>query len=258
MEEKILNYEKDGDYLGIITINRPQALNALNRQFFAEMNILLDKIASDSAIRVLVITGSGKAFVAGADIAEMSGMDEAEAYEFSALGQETFSRIERLPFAVIAAVNGFALGGGMELAMACDIRIASETARFGQPEVNLGLIPGFGGTQRLTRFVGFSTAKYLLITGDMLVAQDALMHGLVAKVFAPEVFIDEVMKIARNITSKGPLAVRRVKEVSRLGFDMKLDDGLILERREFAALFGGGSQSEEGMNAFLQKRKASW
>lgn len=258
MDDKILNYQKEGDSLGMITINRPQAMNALNRQFFTEMNTLLDQLEKDKQIRVLLITGSGKAFVAGADIAEMAEMNSEQAHEFSLLGQNTFSRIENLPFAVIAVVNGFALGGGMELAMACDIRLASETARFGQPEVNLGLIPGFGGTQRLTRFIGLSYAKYLLMTGDMLSAPDALIHGLVARIFPPEQLMEESMKIAKTVASKGPQAIAAVKKVSISGLDTNMAEGLLSESKVFGSLFGEGTQSKEGMGAFLEKRKPNW
>jgi enoyl-CoA hydratase len=244
--------------IAMVTISRPKAMNALNTAFFDEMNSLLDELNSNENVKVMVLTGEGKAFVAGADIAEMVGKDQSEGQAFSKYGQETFQRIESMPFPVIAAINGFALGGGCELAMSCDFRIASTKAKFGQPEVNLGLIPGYAGTQRMARLIGKADAMYLLMTADMIGADEALRLKLVQKVFEPENLMDEVMKIAKNIASKGPQAVRKVKEVTRKGLYGSFEDGSVLEAKHFGTLFGEGSEGKEGMSAFLEKRKPNW
>lgn len=256
MNYEILKFVSD-DGIATITISRPQAMNALNSAFFREMNHLLDKLEKDNNIRALVITGEGKAFVAGADISEMSGMNAAEGKIFSETGHHTFNRIENLPYPVIAAVNGFALGGGCELAMACDIRIASTFARFGQPEVNLGLIPGYAGTQRLPRIVGLPAALYLLYTADMINADDAFRIGLVQKVCEAEKLMEETYAIANKIISKGPLAIRKIKEVTRKGMLSDFDQACAFEAETFGNLFGNG-ESGEGMKAFLEKRKPEW
>lgn len=242
----------------MVTISRPKAMNALNTAFFDEMNALLDELNSNEDIKVMVITGEGKAFVAGADIAEMVNKNQEEGQAFSEYGQRTFDRIEAMPFPVIAAINGFALGGGCELAMSCDFRIASTKAKFGQPEVNLGLIPGYAGTQRMARLIGKADAMYLLLTADMIGAEDALRLKLVQKVFEPEGLMEEVMKIAKNISQKGPQAVRKVKEVLRKGLNATFSEGAEMEATQFGTLFGAGSEGEEGMKAFLEKRKPNW
>jgi len=257
MDYNILKKEIS-DGVALITISRPKAMNALNTAFFDEMNAMLDELQSDNNVKVMVITGDGKAFVAGADIAEMVGKDQDAGQAFSKYGQETFNRIEAMPFPVIAAINGFALGGGCELAMSCDFRIASTKAKFGQPEVNLGLIPGYAGTQRMARLIGKADAMYLLLTADMIGAEDALRLKLVQKVFEPEMLMEEVMKIAKNIASKGPKAVRKVKEVTRKGLNLSFSEGADLEAQHFGTLFGEGSEGKEGMTAFLEKRKPNW
>ena len=244
--------------VAVVTISRPKAMNALNTAFFDEMNSLLTELEPNNDVKVMVLTGDGKAFVAGADIAEMVGKTADEGQAFSKYGQETFDRIEAMPFPVIAAINGFALGGGCELAMSCDFRIAGSKAKFGQPEVNLGLIPGYAGTQRMARLIGKADAMYLLLTADMISADDALRLKLVQKVFAPEELMDEVMKIANNIAAKGPLAVRKVKEVTRQGLNKSFVEGSDLEAKHFGTLFGEGSEGKEGMTAFLEKRKPNW
>lgn len=241
-----------------VTINRPQALNALNTAFFDEMDKLIKAVKNDESIRVMVITGEGKAFVAGADIAEMVDKTTAQGTAFGMRGQRTFQSLESLPFPVIAAINGFALGGGLELAMACDFRIASEKAKFGQPEVNLGLIPGYSGTQRLPKLVGLGNALYMLISGEMIDASEALRMGLVQKVVPAEAFADEVMKLAKTVASKGPQAVRKVKRVTRAGMGMSFEQGCALEAEYFGYMFGPRSEGEEGMRAFLEKRKPNW
>lgn len=240
----------------ILKINRPDALNALNSDVFRELNDFMDELEKDKAIRVLIITGEGKAFVAGADIAEMSEMGSAEAEVFSKTGQDTFLRLESLDIPVIAAVNGFALGGGCELAMACDIRLASEKAKFGQPEVNLGLIPGYAGTQRMTRLLGMGNALYFLMTADYIKAGEALRLGLVQKVVEPEKLMDEAIDLAKKIMSKGPKAVSKVKKVARQGLELGMQKGSELEMKEFGSLFG--NEGTEGMKAFLEKRSPNW
>jgi enoyl-CoA hydratase len=255
MEYKILQPERRGSLL-LVTINRPESLNALNTAFFDEMDQLIANDAADPGLSAVVITGAGKAFIAGADIAEMVNKTPAEAEAFSLRGQTTFRGISTTAVPVIAAINGFALGGGLELALACDFRIASSNAKFGQPEVNLGLIPGYAGTQRLPRLVGMGDALFMLITGEMLTAADALRIGLVQKVTEPEQLMEEVLRIAGVIASKGPDAVKLIKFVTRQGYQVSLAQGSLLEAQSFGQLFG--NQGTEGMKAFLEKRKPQW
>ncbi|MCD4746000.1 MAG: enoyl-CoA hydratase/isomerase family protein [Bacteroidales bacterium] len=255
MEYEIIKLDIE-DSIAIVTISRPEAMNALNIRFFQEMDDIISLISGNSEIKVMIITGEGKAFVAGADIAEMVDMNPEQGTAFSKTGQNTFRSLEKLEIPVIAAINGFALGGGLELAMGCDFRIASSKAKFGQPEVNLGLIPGYAATQRLPRLVGLADALYLLMTADLINAADALRIGLVQKVVEPELLMEEVMKIAKNIASKGPKAVRKVKAVSRNGMLSDFNTGCNLESEEFGSLFG--DEGEKGMRAFLEKRKPNW
>ena len=257
MEYKILEI-RISESIALVTIHRPEALNALNTRFFQEMDQAIAEVSANPEVKVMVITGSGKAFVAGADIAEMVNMDPQQGSAFSRTGQHTFRSLEKMDIPVIAAINGFALGGGLELAMGCDFRIASSKAKFGQPEVNLGLIPGYAATQRLSRLTGMGDALYLLMTAEMIGAEDALRIGLVQKVVEPESLMEEVMKIARAIASKGPQAVKKVKRVTRQGYAMDFDKGSDLEAEQFGTLFGKGSEGEEGMKAFLEKRKPNW
>jgi enoyl-CoA hydratase len=257
MEFEILKLEITGN-IGLVTISRPAAMNALNTRFFNEMDAMIKKIGGMPKIKVMVITGEGKAFVAGADIAEMVDKDRQQGSEFSRLGQNTFRSLEKMEIPVIAAINGFALGGGLELAMGCDFRIASTKAKFGQPEVNLGLIPGYAGTQRLPRLVGLADALYLLMTADMIGAEDALRIGLVQKVVEPEDLMEETMKVAKNIASKGPRAVKLIKAVTRQGMMMEFEKGCELEATEFGSLFGKGKEGETGMKAFLGKERPVW
>lgn len=244
------------DGIATVTISRPKAMNALNTQFFREMDEMVDEIGARNDIRVLIITGEGKAFAAGADIAEMVDMTGDQAREFSRTGQNTFRGLETLAIPVIAAVNGFALGGGCELTMACDIRIASAKAKFGQPEVNLGLIPGYAGTQRLPRLVGLGNALKLLLSGDMIDAQEALRIGLIQKVSEPETLMDDVLALAKTIAAKGPKSVKLVKQVARQGLLMDFDKGSALEADKFGDPFG--NEGAEGMQAFLEKRQPNW
>lgn len=255
MELKILRVEVK-DQIALVTINRPEAMNALNTRFFNEMDQVVADISSRSDVRVMIITGSGKAFVAGADIAEMVDKTPAEGSAFSRLGQNTFSSFGEMDIPVIAAINGFALGGGLELAMGCDFRIASSKARFGQPEVNLGLIPGYAATQRLPRLTGMGDALYLLMTAEMIDAADALRIGLVQKVVEPEELMETVMGIAKTIISKGPIAVKLVKKVVRQGMLAGFEEGSELEAEMFGTLFK--DEGEKGMKAFLEKRKPEW
>ena len=255
MEYKILQPERRGSLL-LVTINRPESLNALNTAFFDEMDHLIANEATESSLTAIVITGAGKAFVAGADIAEMVNKTPEEAEAFSLRGQNTFKGLTTIKVPVIAAINGFVLGGGLELALACDFRIASASAKFGQPEVSLGLIPGYAGTQWLPRLIGMGEALFMLTTGEMLTAADALRTGLVQKVTEPVQLMDEVFRIAAVIASKGPDAVKMVKFVTRAGYQVSLAQGSLLEAQSFGQQFG--KQGSEGMNAFLEKRKPQW
>lgn len=256
MEYKTIKIQFNAE-IAILTISRPEALNALNTEVFTEINHFLSSIEKDEKLKVLIITGEGKSFVAGADIAEMADKSQKKALEFSLRGQKVFKRIESLRLPVIAAVNGFALGGGCELAMACDFRIASDKAKFGQPEVNLGLIPGYAGTQRLPRLVGMGNALHLLLTADIIDANEALRIGLVQQVIENEKLMEHCLQIAEKIASKGKLAVQNVKMVSRQGYQMAFDEGCELEANYFSYSFQNG-ESEEGMKAFLEKRKPNW
>jgi len=244
--------------VGILTIDRPQALNALNSDTINELNHFFETEALDDSIHVVVITGSGqKAFVAGADIAEMQPMSVEQAREFSTWGQSVFDKIENLHKPVIAAINGFALGGGCELAMACDIRIASDKARFGQPEVSLGIIPGYGGTQRLSRLVGKGVAKELLFTGDIIDATEAYRIGLANKVVPAEELMSVAKAMAEKIMSRGPVAVKLTKSAVNKGLEGDLKSGLALEAEMFGVCFSTSDQNT-GMAAFLGKSTAKF
>ena len=242
--------------IATVTISRPQALNALNTRFFQEMDSLIAEIGARNDIKVVVITGEGKAFVAGADIGEMVHKTKAEGAEFSKAGQKTLRSLEILDKPVIAAVNGFSLGGGLELALACDFRVSSSKAKFGQPEVNLGVIPGYAATQRLPRLIGLGNALFILLTGEMIGAEEALRMGLVQKVVEPEELMPTVLGLAKTIASKGPKAVKLVKSVSRRGFLMDFEAGCALESETFGSLFE--NEAAEGMRAFLEKRPPKW
>ena len=246
-----VKYEQDG-FVGVITINRPEALNALNTEVIQDLDAVLDSIDLGTT-RVLVVTGAGeKSFVAGADIAAMSTMTVQEAREFSKAGNDVFRKLETLPIPSIAAVNGFALGGGNELAMSCDIRYCSENAIFGQPEVGLGITPGFGGTQRLARLIG--TAKEMVYAAVNIKADEAYRIGLVNGVCAKEELIPTVMKLAKKIASNAPIAVRNSKESLTDGYLSDLDHAISIEEKYFSECFETEDQ-KEGMKAFLEKRK---
>ncbi|WP_371380484.1 short-chain-enoyl-CoA hydratase [Sporomusa aerivorans] len=245
------------DNIGIVTINRPRFLNALNVATVYELDRVADELTKNENVKVVIITGKDKAFVAGADITEMQSMTAIEARSWGQLGQAVFSKIENLPKPVIAAVNGFALGGGCELAMACDIRIASDKAKFGQPEVSLGIIPGFGGTQRLPRLVGKGRAKEILFTGEIIDAPEAYRIGLVNKVVAPDELMSAAIAMAHKIMSQAPLAVQGCKTAVNIGLNSDLEFGVAYEAEVFGLCFATSDQ-KEGMIAFLEKRKVSF
>ncbi|SEC76855.1 enoyl-CoA hydratase-related protein [Paenibacillus sp. GP183] len=243
------------DQIAIITFNRPKYLNALNSEMLKELSDVTDHIGADASIRAVILTGAGeKAFVAGADIAEMRSKNAMEGRKFSQFGNWVLSKLENLPQPVIAAINGFALGGGCELALACDIRIASTRAKLGQPEVILGIMPGFGGSQRLPRLVGLGIAKELLFTGDMITADRAREIGLINHVVEPSELLTKAKEIAGNIAAKSPLGVQFSKKAVNEGFDLDLERSLSLETEMFGMLFSTEDQ-KEGMTAFLEKRK---
>ncbi|MCD5414993.1 MAG: short-chain-enoyl-CoA hydratase [Clostridiales bacterium] len=256
MEYKNLVFEKQ-ENIATITMDRPKALNALNKETLDELSILLDEIKKDKEIQVLIITGNGKAFVAGADITEMMNMTAIEGQEWSLFGQKVFDKIEQLPQPVIAAVNGFALGGGCEMAMVCDIRIASEKAKFGQPEVSLGIIPGFAGTQRLPRLVGLGVAKELLYTGKMIDANEAYRIGLVNKVVAVEELLNEANALAKQILKPAPFAIKMCKKAVNTGINTDLTTASEYEATLFGLTFSSDDK-KEGMEAFVEKRKAAF
>jgi enoyl-CoA hydratase len=246
------------DDIAIIKFNRPKALNAINPVVIAEVSDALTTIKSDTSIKVLVFTGEGdKAFVAGADIATMKDYTPLQGKFFSAQGHELLFQLESLAIPVIACVNGFALGGGCELAMACDFIYAADSAQFGQPEINLGIIPGFGGTQRLSRLVGKSMAKELCMTGAMISAQEAKNIGLVNKVFPKEALWEETIKVAKILASKGKVSMRAVKETINNGYDQDLRTGCHMESEAFGICMAS-EDAKEGMGAFLEKRKAEF
>lgn len=243
------------DRVAILSINRPKALNALNNDTLVEIRSAVAEVKEDSGIDVLIITGAGdKAFVAGADISFMQNLTAMEGRAFGALGQDVFRMIEAMEKPVIAAVNGFALGGGCELAMCCDFRIASTAAKFGQPEVGLGITPGFGGTQRLPRLVGSGMAKQLLYTADVIDANEAMRVGLVNSVVAPEELMEFVKKIAKRIVAKGQVAVRLSKAAANEGMEVDIDRSMTIEADVFGLCFATQDQ-KEGMTAFIEKRK---
>lgn len=254
--ENILFRQEKG--IAVLTINRPKQLNALNTKVLEEMDQILRLIEQDQSIGVVIVTGAGdKAFVAGADISEMRGKDSLAASRFSAFGNAVSSRLANLRQPTIAAVNGFALGGGCEVALACDIRYASPNARFGQPEVGLGIIPGFGGTQRLARLVGPGKAKELIFSGMNIKAEEALTIGLVNKLVEERPVLEAAQELAEKILKNAPLAVEKSKEVIGHGLEMDLESAVSYEAEAFGMLFSTQDQ-KEGMNAFLDKRKADF
>lgn len=253
MELKNVILEKKGNIATVI-INRPKALNALNSETLKDIDTVLDNLENDKDVYAVILTGAGdKAFVAGADISEMKDLNEEQGRVFGTLGNNVFRRLENLNKPVIAAISGFALGGGCELAMACDIRIASEKAKFGQPEAGLGITPGFGGTQRLPRIVGESKAKELIYTGEIIRADEALRIGLVNKVVAPEVLLEEANIMANKIAANAPIAVKLCKDAINRGMQVGMDEAIVIEAEDFGKCFSSEDQTE-GMTAFMEKR----
>lgn len=248
-----ITYEQEG-FVGIITINRPKALNALNSEVLKELNATLDAVDLENT-RALVLTGAGeKSFVAGADIAEMSTLTKAEGEAFGKIGNDVFRKIETFPIPVIAAVNGFALGGGCEIAMSCDIRLCSETALFGQPEVGLGITPGFGGTQRLARLIPVGKAKEIIYGAINIKAEEAYRLGLVNAVYPLEELLPAAKKLAAKIAKNAPIAVRACKQAINEGLNVDMDHAIVIEEKLFGSCFETEDQ-REGMQAFLEKRK---
>jgi len=250
---EFITYEQDG-FVGVLTINRPKALNALNSQVLEEIDATLDSIDLNET-RALILTGAGeKSFVAGADIGEMSTLTKAEGEAFGKKGNDVFRKLETFPIPVIAAVNGFALGGGCEIAMSCDIRICSDNAIFGQPEVGLGITPGFGGTQRLARLVGPGMAKQMIYTARNIKAEDAYRIGLVNAVYTQEELMDAAKKMAAGIAMQAPIAVRACKKAINEGLDVDMDAALVIEEQLFGSCFETEDQ-RAGMGNFLEKDK---
>ena len=261
-----MTYEQDyvhilvevSEGVAVVTLNRPKVLNALNAALFAELGSALDALGADAAVRSIIVTGAGeKAFAAGADIPELAAVSGVEGQELAARGQGVFRKLETLGKPVIAAINGFALGGGCELAMAAAVRVASETARLGQPEVKLGLIPGYGGSQRLPRLVGKGAALKMLLTGEMVSAAEALRIGLVDEVVPASELMARARALAGMMAGMAPIAVRQCLAAVHAGYDLPLDEALAHE----AALFGiccGTADKAEGTKAFLEKRAAVW
>lgn len=244
--------------IGYLTINRPKSLNALNSEVLTEIGQIATEINTNEEIRVVIVTGAGeKAFVAGADIKEMAHKNAIEGQNFSALGNKVFSQLSKLKQPTIAAINGYALGGGLELALACDIRLGSTNAKVGQPEVGLGIIPGFGATQRLSRAVGLAKAKEMILTARNIDAEEALRIGLFNKVVEQEALLEEAEKMANAMLKNAPLAVQAAKAVIDKGYDMPLDNALTLEENTFGLLFSTEDQ-KEGMSAFVEKRSAEF
>jgi len=254
MGYEYINFEKQDDAVGILTINRPRALNALNWDTLKDLGNFVENDLSKENLRVFIITGAGdKAFVAGADIAQMSEMSSSDFREYVDYAHTIYDLIENNPCPSIAAVNGYALGGGCELALACDIRIASEKAKLGFPEVKLGIFPGWGGSQRITRIMGNAKAKELIYTGEMISAEEALRFGLVERVVPHEVIMKEAMELAGAIAGRAPLAVSAAKKAINTGSEMDLESALDLEKKLIMSCFDTEDRAE-GMKAFLEKR----
>ena len=251
-----IRYEKQGN-LAIAAINRPEALNALNGTVLQELSQVVAEVENDTEVRAFILTGEGRAFVAGADIGEQSALDVASARKFSQFGSSIFRRIEKLEIPTIAAVNGFCLGGGCELAMSFDIILASEKAKFGQPEVGLGITPGFSGTQRLPRRVGVAKAKELLFSGRMITAAEAEKIGLVNVVYPAEELMNATMEMAKSFTKNAPVAIKYVKASVDRGMQMDIDGGIALENELYAMCFAT-EDCKEGLSAFLEKRPAEF
>ena len=247
-----VDFEQRGP-IGVITMNRPEALNALNDQVLKDLDAVLDAAEANDEVLVLILTGAGRSFVAGADIGQMKDLTPVQAKKFGSYGNQVFLKLENFPKPVIAAVNGFALGGGCELSMACDIRLASEKAKFGQPEVGLGITPGFGGTQRLARIVGVSNAMELILTAKTINAARAQELGLVSHVYPPEELMDKAMELANAICANAQIAVCESKRCIRMGMQTDIHTGSAFEAEAFGVTCGTEDKNE-GMGAFLEKR----
>jgi len=257
MEKQHL-FVKNHDGIALLTINRPKALNALNAELLNELQTTFEELNLDKGVKVVIVTGSGeKAFVAGADIAEMTTINSMQALAFARKGQKLVGFIGQMGKPIIAAVNGFALGGGLELALACDFIYASEKAKFGFPEVTLGIMPGFGGTQKLARIVGRNRANEMIFTGKAIKTEEAEKWGIVNAIHPAEKLIDNVMETAKKIASNGSLGVTHAKDAIKNGRDMNEEDGMRYESALFSTLFSSADQ-KEGMQAFLEKRKANF
>ena len=239
--------------IGVLTMNRPEALNALNEQVLRDLNAALDAVEANDEVLVVILTGAGRSFVAGADIGQMKDLTPVQAKKFGSYGNQVFLKLENFPKPVIAAVNGFALGGGCELSMACDIRLASEKAKFGQPEVGLGITPGFGGTQRLARIVGVSKAMELILTAKTIKADEAKAIGLVSEVYPAEELMDKAMELANAICANAQIAVCESKRCIRMGMQTDIHTGSAFEAEAFGVTCGTEDKNE-GMGAFLEKR----
>ena len=250
----VVLYEKQSN-TGIITINKPEALNALSSGVLDELDKVITRVEEDRKLRCVIVTGAGeKAFVAGADIKEINALNAEAAFNFAGFGQKVFTRLEKLPVPVIAAVNGFALGGGLELAMACDFIFASSKAKFGLPECTLGLMPGFGGTVRLARKVGPAQAKQMTFTGDMISAEDGLNMGLVNEICEPDQLMERAMMVSKTISNRAPIAVASIKKTIQNTYGVHVDDAMKMEQKEFGDLFTT-KDCKEGTTAFIEKRK---
>ena len=247
-----IRFEKQ-DNIAIITINRPEALNALNSQVLNDLDAAIDEVAANDDVYVVVLTGAGRSFVAGADIGEMKGFSSADGKKFGVHGGGVFLKLENMAKPVIAAINGFALGGGCELSMACDIRLASEKAKFGQPEVGLGITPGFAGTQRLPRIVGISKAMELILTAKVIGAAEAKAIGLVSEVYPPEELMPKALELANAICANAQIAVQESKRCIRMGMQTDISTGSAFEAEAFGVCCGT-EDKDEGMGAFLEKR----
>lgn len=252
----LIQYEVT-DQIAVMTVNRPEALNALNREVLEELELCLDRASDDENVRALILTGAGRAFVAGADIEAQSQLDPEGGRQWGRKGSAIFRKLELLEIPTIAAVNGFALGGGCELAMACDIILASSKAKFGQPEVGLGITPGFSGTQRLPRLIGKARAMELILTGEMIKAEEALRIGLVNRIVEPDQLMETARTLAKKIMDNGPLSVKYAKAAVVRGLQMDMDSAIALENELFAMCFATEDQ-KEGMSAFLEKRDAKF
>ena len=256
MELKTLLYEKNAG-IGIVTLNLPKTMNALNDEMINDLSIVMDEISTDSQVQAVIITGGDKVFAAGGDIKAMLQCGPLEAKEYVTPIHKVFNQIAELPKPTIAAICGFALGGGVELALTCDFRIAAENAKFGFPEINLGIFPAAGGSQRLPRLIGMSKAKELMFTGDTIDAETALSIGLINQVVSPEALMEQAMKLAKKLSAKPPLTIKNLKESMHNVYNMDLNMGLNTELEKLCSLFATEDQ-KEGMNAFIERRKPNF